>query len=319
MIANLQAHYGFTRMPFGAAIPAEALYASTAHKKAVARPLAHLRRRPGRADGRGRLREDGRRPPRRGRAWTPPGTPSSTCPIRRSAYGAFTAPLLPRSARPPFPPRHPHPAGRGCIGRRGRRENRQVLLAIDESHMLTGEQLETVRLLTNHYLDSGSPLTILLIGQPTLKRRLRVGDMAALDQRIQLRYHIPVSALTTAEADGYLRVYLALAAGPTPCSPMTQSALSTPTPVACRVPSTTWPSTPCSPPTPPARSSPTNPPPAPPSPRRPRQTDHHDDTPATETRPAPSPAGFPCRRIATLSLTFVDNLNGREQATAGGS
>ena len=37
MIANLQAHYGFTRMPFGTAIPAEALYASAAHKEAVAR------------------------------------------------------------------------------------------------------------------------------------------------------------------------------------------------------------------------------------------------------------------------------------------
>ena len=37
MIANLQAHYGFTRMPFGTAVPVEALYASAAHKEAVAR------------------------------------------------------------------------------------------------------------------------------------------------------------------------------------------------------------------------------------------------------------------------------------------
>ena len=35
--------------------------------------------------------------------------------------------------------------------------------------------------------------------------------MAALDQRIQLRYHIPAPALTGAEADGYLRAHLALA------------------------------------------------------------------------------------------------------------
>jgi type II secretory pathway predicted ATPase ExeA len=32
-----------------------------------------------------------------------------------------------------------------------------------------------------------------------------------LDQRIQLRYHIPAPALTQAEADGYLRAHLALA------------------------------------------------------------------------------------------------------------
>ena len=37
MIANLQAHYGFTVMPFASAVPVEALYASAAHKEAVAR------------------------------------------------------------------------------------------------------------------------------------------------------------------------------------------------------------------------------------------------------------------------------------------
>ncbi len=74
--------------------------------------------------------------------------------------------------------------------------------------MLTGGQLESVRMLTSHDLDSGSPLTVLLIGQPTLRRRLRVGDMAALDQRVQLRCVIPSPAIT-AEADGYLRAHLA--------------------------------------------------------------------------------------------------------------
>ena len=70
---------------------------------------------------------------------------------------------------------------------------------------MTGEQLEAVRMMTNHDLDSGSPLTIVLIGQPTLRRRLRLGDMAALDQRVQLRYHIPSPALTLPEASGYIR------------------------------------------------------------------------------------------------------------------
>ena len=79
---------------------------------------------------------------------------------------------------------------------------------IDEAHLLTGDQLEALRMLTNHDLDSGSPLTILLIGQPTLRRRLRVGDMAALDQRVQLRYHIPAPALTLPEAGGYIRSHL---------------------------------------------------------------------------------------------------------------
>ena len=37
MIANLQSHYGFTRMPFTASVPVSALFASAAHKEAVAR------------------------------------------------------------------------------------------------------------------------------------------------------------------------------------------------------------------------------------------------------------------------------------------
>jgi type II secretory pathway predicted ATPase ExeA len=89
--------------------------------------------------------------------------------------------------------------------------NRHVILAIDESHLMSGDQLEAIRMLTNGGMDYRSPLTILLIGQPTLRRRLRVGDMAALDQRIQLRYHIPAPALTAEEASGYLRAHLSLA------------------------------------------------------------------------------------------------------------
>ncbi len=37
MIASLQAHYGFSRMPFTASVPVQDLYASAARKEAVAR------------------------------------------------------------------------------------------------------------------------------------------------------------------------------------------------------------------------------------------------------------------------------------------
>ena len=86
-----------------------------------------------------------------------------------------------------------------------------MILAIDESHLMSGDQLEAIRMLTNGSMDYRSPLTILLIGQPTLRRRLRVGDMAALDQRIQLRYHIPAPALSPGETGGYIRAHLQLA------------------------------------------------------------------------------------------------------------
>ncbi|EQD37211.1 AAA ATPase, partial [mine drainage metagenome] len=64
---------------------------------------------------------------------------------------------------------------------------KKVVLAIDEAHLLSGEQLEALRLLMNAELDSVSPFALILAGQPMLRRRLRLGTFAALDQRIALR------------------------------------------------------------------------------------------------------------------------------------
>ena len=47
------------------------------------------------------------------------------------------------------------------------------VLVIDEAHLLRYEQLETIRMLTNHNLDADSPLACLLIGQPTLRRTMK--------------------------------------------------------------------------------------------------------------------------------------------------
>ncbi|MGH2944372.1 MAG: ExeA family protein, partial [Solirubrobacteraceae bacterium] len=48
-------------------------------------------------------------------------------------------------------------------------------------------QLEELRMLTNQEMDSRATFACLLLGQPTLRRRLRQGVFAALDQRIALR------------------------------------------------------------------------------------------------------------------------------------
>ncbi len=71
------------------------------------------------------------------------------------------------------------------------------------------DQLEAIRLLTNHELDSSSPFACLLVGQPTLRRRMKLGVLAALDQRIGLRYAMP--PMTDKETGSYLRHHLALA------------------------------------------------------------------------------------------------------------
>jgi type II secretory pathway predicted ATPase ExeA len=84
-----------------------------------------------------------------------------------------------------------------------------VALVIDEAHLLTTDQLEEIRLLTNTEMDSIAPFTGLLVGQPTLRRRIKLGNFAALDQRIGLRYALP--GMTHAETTSYLTHHLKLA------------------------------------------------------------------------------------------------------------
>lgn len=84
-----------------------------------------------------------------------------------------------------------------------------VVLIVDEAHLLSIEQLEQLRLLTNTDMDSRSSLGLVLLGQPTLRRRLKQGHFAALDQRIRLRYHLP--GLGLAETADYIGHHLTLA------------------------------------------------------------------------------------------------------------
>lgn len=83
------------------------------------------------------------------------------------------------------------------------------MLIVDEAHLLSPSQLEELRLLTNADMDSQSPFAGLLLDQPTLRRRLRLGSFAALDQRIALRYEIP--GMDHSETADYLRHHLKLA------------------------------------------------------------------------------------------------------------
>ena len=80
---------------------------------------------------------------------------------------------------------------------------------LDEAHLLAHEQLESIRMLTNQEMDSDSPFACLLIGQPTLRRKIEIGALAALDQRIPLRYTLPPKACE--ETASYLAHHLALA------------------------------------------------------------------------------------------------------------
>jgi type II secretory pathway predicted ATPase ExeA len=86
---------------------------------------------------------------------------------------------------------------------------RRVVLILDESHLLTADQLEQLRMLTNSHMDSRATFACVLLGQPTLRRRLRQGTFAALDQRIALRYSI--EGMDAGETGDYIAHHLNLA------------------------------------------------------------------------------------------------------------
>jgi type II secretory pathway predicted ATPase ExeA len=209
MLDTLQSHWGLTVMPFTASIPAGGLFGSAAHKDAVARlrwlisarGLGVLTGEVGAGKTAAlRAAADGLDASRHALIYLP--NPQVGV---RGLHGAVAMAL---GQAPRFHHATLIPQVEAALAAEADERNRNVILAIDESHLMTGEQLDAVRMLTNHDLDSRSPLTIMLIGQPTLRRRLRVGDMAALDQRVQLRYHIPSPALTPPEAGGYIRRHL---------------------------------------------------------------------------------------------------------------
>src|SRR6266849_433583 len=149
MIENLQAHYGFTLMPFGSAVPAAALFGSAAHKEAVARLRWLIS-----ARGLGvitgevgagktvalRAAADGLDPSRHTLIYLP--SPQIGV---RGLHGAV-------ATAPGQAPRFYHatliPQVESALAAEADEKNRHVLVAIDEAHLLSRDQLEAIRMLT---------------------------------------------------------------------------------------------------------------------------------------------------------------------------
>jgi type II secretory pathway predicted ATPase ExeA len=64
-------------------------------------------------------------------------------------------------------------------------------------------------MLTIYDMDSTTPFAVLLIGQPTLRKRMKHGVLAALDQRIAISYQMPTMAKE--ETAGYIKHHLTIA------------------------------------------------------------------------------------------------------------
>ncbi|HMF90966.1 MAG TPA: AAA family ATPase [Candidatus Angelobacter sp.] len=82
------------------------------------------------------------------------------------------------------------------------RENGNVVVIVDEAHLITPALLEEIRLLANLDNYPKSVLQIILCGQPELLAQLRSPELSALKQRIAIFSHLRV--LTLAESRAYV-------------------------------------------------------------------------------------------------------------------
>ncbi len=92
-----------------------------------------------------------------------------------------------------------------------RREERDVVLLIDEAQDLSPEVLEQVRLISNLETDTEKLLTIVLIGQSELQEKLARSELRQLAQRVTARYHL--SPLAREETEDYVRHRIDVAGG----------------------------------------------------------------------------------------------------------
>lgn len=207
-IATLQSHFGFTRLPFGRDIAPAALAQHPGHREAVARIRWCIEeRRMGVIAG--EVGAGKTVAARAALAQLEPARhqiiyiPDPTIGIR----GIRSTIVAALGATPSFHSGALATQAASLLAGELDERSRLPVIVIDEAHLLVNEDLEALRMLSNVGMDTESHFALLLIGQPTLRRRLKLAVMAALDQRIGTRYTIGGMALedTTSYIKGHLR------------------------------------------------------------------------------------------------------------------
>jgi type II secretory pathway predicted ATPase ExeA len=89
-----------------------------------------------------------------------------------------------------------------AIVRLNQSKKQHPILICDEAHLLRHAALEQFPLLLNFDMDSSHYLTLLLVGQPLLRRTLSLATHEALRQRIAVHYQL--EGLNRQELDTYL-------------------------------------------------------------------------------------------------------------------
>lgn len=209
-IDRLRAHYGFSKMPFGKNVAPQALSRHAGHLEAVAR-ISFLIAESAAGVLTGEVGA--------GKTVALRAAIAGLDPSRHSVIylanpmvgmrGLHSAIVTALGGTPRFHTAALLPQTADLLAQETAERGKTVVLAVDEAHLLSPEQLEGLRLLMNAELDSQSPFALILCGQPTLRRRIRLGAFAALDQRIALRYHL--AGMSVAETGEYLAHHLTLA------------------------------------------------------------------------------------------------------------
>jgi type II secretory pathway predicted ATPase ExeA len=88
------------------------------------------------------------------------------------------------------------------IVRLNQSKKQHPILILDEAQLLRHAALEEIPLLLNFDMDSSHYLTLLLVGQPLLRRTLSLQMHEPLRQRIAVQYHL--EGLSRDELDAYL-------------------------------------------------------------------------------------------------------------------
>jgi type II secretory pathway predicted ATPase ExeA len=94
----------------------------------------------------------------------------------------------------------------GALAGEAAERGRVPVLIIDDAHKLGHDELEALRFLGNHDMDSTTPFATILVGQPTLRHNIKLGVLAALEQRISVRYQM--KGMTPEETASYIRHHL---------------------------------------------------------------------------------------------------------------
>lgn len=211
MTIDLRAHYGFGRQPFSKEIPPQALYASRSHAEATARiawcvaesAIGVLTGECGAGKTVAARAALGSLDASR-HTVIYLGTPGVGL---RGTYTAIVSALggVARFHRGSLIPQTCE-----LLAQEADERGKKVVICADEGQLYDAETLEGLRCLQNAGgMDAEALFCFILLGQPMLRRRLRLGAYLALDQRVGLRYVL--SGLEADECGPYIAAHMAIA------------------------------------------------------------------------------------------------------------